>query len=95
MKKQIMWLDETHFKLSGAINRHNCVCYSRENPHVMVEGQLNQLGNWSWVSLSCKGLLGPIFFHTVVTYDLYVTMPRDTILPQLQRWHDNDDLFFR
>jgi hypothetical protein len=48
---QIMWSDEVHFKLSGAVNRYNCVYYSTENPHVTVEGQLNQPGVTVWVGL--------------------------------------------
>jgi len=56
---------------------------------------LNQLGLTVWVGLSCKGVLGPIFIHTTVTHDLYLNMLWDTVLPQLQRQHDNDDFFFQ
>ena len=90
-----MWPDETHFKLSGAINRHNCVCHSRANPHVMIEGQLNQLGITVQACLSCKGLLGPIFSIRLLHNDLSLTMLRDTVLPQLQRQHGNDGLSFQ
>jgi hypothetical protein len=79
---KIMWFDEAHFKFSGAVNWHNCVYYSKENPNVMV-GQLNQPGVTVWAGLSCKGVLGPIFFHTTVTHDLYLNMLRDTVLPKL------------
>ena len=58
---KITWSDEAHFKLSDAVNRHNHVCHSRANPHIMIEGQLNQLGIRIQACLSCKGLLGPIF----------------------------------
>jgi len=40
-------------------------------------------------------VLGPIFFHTTVTHDLYLDMVRDTVLPQLQRQHGNEDFFFQ
>jgi hypothetical protein len=31
---KITWSDETHFKLSGAVNRHNCVYYStKKSPY--------------------------------------------------------------
>lgn len=33
-----------HFKLSGAANQHNSVYHSRENPHVMIGGQLKHQG---------------------------------------------------
>ena len=58
---KITWSDEAHFKLSGAINRHNYVYYSTNIPHVTTEGQLNQPGITVWACLSCKGVLGPIF----------------------------------
>jgi hypothetical protein len=92
---KITWSDEAHFKLSGAVTWHNCVCYSTENPRVTVEGQLNQPGVTVWVGLSYKGVLGPISFHTTLTHDPYLNMLRDTVLPQLQRQHDNDDFFFQ
>jgi len=50
---KIMWSDETHFKLLGAVNRHNCVYYSTKSPHITIEGQLNQLGIRVWADLSC------------------------------------------
>jgi len=40
----ITWSDEAHFKLRGAVNRQNCVYYSTKNPHITIEGQLNQPG---------------------------------------------------
>ena len=58
---EITWSDKAHFKLSGVVNWHNCVYYSRENPHVTKEEQLNQPGIRVWVGLSYNGVLGPIF----------------------------------
>ena len=63
---KITWSDVAHFKLPDAVNRHNCVYYSTENPHVMVEGQLNLPGVTVWAGLSCKGVLGHIFFHKLL-----------------------------
>jgi hypothetical protein len=64
---KITWPVEAHFKLSGAVNRQNCVCYSTKNPQVMIEGQLNQSGITVWAGLLCKGIHGPVFFP----YDCY------------------------
>jgi len=58
---KITWSDETHFKLSVAVIRHNCVYYSTKNPPITIEGQLNQPGIRVWAGLSCKEELGPIF----------------------------------
>ena len=92
---KITWSNEAHIKLSGVVNQHNCVYYSTKNPHVMIEEQLNQPGITLCVGLLCKGTFGHIFFHTTVTHDLYLNMLRDTVLPQLQRQHDNDNFFFQ
>jgi len=53
---KIMWSDEAHFKLSGAVNWHNSVYYSTKNPHVTIGGQLNQPGITVWAGLTCKGV---------------------------------------
>ena len=61
---KIVWSDEATFKLSGSVNRHNCVYYAQENPHLTVDKQLNQPGVMVWASISCKGVIGPVFFKT-------------------------------
>ena len=33
----IVWSHEATFKLSGTVNRHNCVYWSSENPNIHVE----------------------------------------------------------
>ena len=92
---KITWSDEVYFKHSVVVYRHNCVYYSTKNPHITIEEQLNQPGITVRAGLACKGLVGPIFFHTTVTHDLYLNMLLDTVLPQLQKQHDNDDIFFQ
>lgn len=91
----ITWSDESHFKLSGAVNRHNCVYYSTENPHWTIERHLNQPGITVWAAMSCKGVLGPIFFDTSLTHDRYLNMLREFVLPELKRQHDKEDFFFQ
>jgi hypothetical protein len=33
---KIVWSDEANFKLSGAVNRYNCVYYATENPRITI-----------------------------------------------------------
>jgi hypothetical protein len=40
----IIWSDEACFKLSGHVNRHNCMYWADENPHFTIMSQLNQPG---------------------------------------------------
>jgi hypothetical protein len=93
--RNICWSNKANFKLSGAVNRHNCVYYSTENLRVTVQQQLNQHGITVWASLSCKGVIGPIFFNTTVTHNLYLNMLRDTVIQQLQLQHDNEDFYLQ
>ena len=58
-------------------------------------GQLHQPRITVLAGLSYKGVLRPFFFNTNVTHDLYLNMLRDTVLPQSQRQHGNDDVFFQ
>ena len=34
--EKIVWSDEADFTLDGAVNRHNCVIWPYENPHVVL-----------------------------------------------------------
>ena len=34
---KMVWSGEAHIKLNGRVNRHNCVYWAPENPHVHVE----------------------------------------------------------
>jgi hypothetical protein len=46
---KVIWSDEVCFKLSGHVNRHNCVYWANENPDLTIRSQLNQAG----VSMGC------------------------------------------
>ncbi|CAF2853333.1 unnamed protein product [Rotaria sp. Silwood2] len=41
---RIVWTDEATFKLNRHVNRHNCVYYATENPHVVVTQESNATG---------------------------------------------------
>ena len=50
--------------LNGHINRHNCVYWSNENPHAILEKDINLPGVTAWAAISCMGVIGPIFFES-------------------------------
>ena len=56
---KIMWSDEAHFKLSGAVNRHNYVYYSTKNPHVKERRAVDSAGDYH----SVQKVSHMIFFH--------------------------------
>ena len=37
----LVWSDEASFKLNGIVNRHNCVYWSTDNPHITMEQAVN------------------------------------------------------
>jgi hypothetical protein len=40
----IVWAGEVTFKLSSTINRHSCVYWAYENPHIVQEKAVNAPG---------------------------------------------------
>jgi len=48
---RIVWADEANFKLNGHINRHNCVYYAVENPHIVITQDMNALGVTVWAGI--------------------------------------------
>nr|CAI5830231.1 unnamed protein product [Callosobruchus analis] len=69
----IIWSDEAQFKLNGTVNRHNCVYWCEENPHVTIEKAVNLPGVNVWCGLSSRGLIGPFRFEGTVTGINYLT----------------------
>ena len=59
---EIIWSDEASFKLSGHVNRHNCVYWYTNNMHLTLEKQLNQPGINVWGTMSSSGVYGPFFW---------------------------------
>ena len=91
----IVWSDEASFKLSGHINRHNCIYWYGENMHLTLEQQLNQPGVNAWGGISSSGVLGPIFFDGTVTGEKYLEILKNQVVPQLQQQPNSHDLYFQ
>lgn len=81
----ILWSDEATFKLNGTVNRHNCVYWNDQNPHVFMEKELNLPGVCVWAGIHAGGLVGPYFFEGHVTGQSYLEMLED-----LRGQMDND-----
>jgi len=63
---KIIWPEGDCFKLSGHVNRHNCVYWADENPYLTIRSQLNQPGFTVWGAISSESVLGPVFFKVLV-----------------------------
>ena len=88
---KIWWSDEACFKLNGHINRHNCSYWSHDNPHVVLEKEVNLPGVTVWAAMSSNGIIGPFFFDSSVTGELYLDMLKTFFFPQVQ--HERDIRF--
>ncbi|UYV66924.1 hypothetical protein LAZ67_4003355 [Cordylochernes scorpioides] len=91
----IIWSDEAQFKLNGTVNRHNCVYWCEENPHITIEKAVNLPGVNVWCGLSSRGLIGPFRFEGTVTGINYLTMLADSIFPAIRALYGNDDFYFQ
>lgn len=91
---KVVWSDEAQFKLNGTVNRHNCVYWAPENPHVHVDKAVNLPGVTVWCGLSSRGLVGPFFFDGTVTGQVYLGMLRTSILPGVRALYGADDEVF-
>ena len=80
----VWWSDEASFKLNGHINRHNCVYWADENPHKIVEKEVNLPGVTVWAAISSSGLIGPIFFEGTVTSENYLVMLQTHFWPKMR-----------
>lgn len=72
--RSILWSDEAQFKLNGRINRHNCVYWASDNPHVIITEELNVPGVTVWAGIYAGGLVGPYFFDGTVNAENYLDL---------------------
>ena len=87
---KIVWSDEACFKLSGRVNRHNCVYWTAQNPHEVLQKQQKDPGVVVWGGISSDGLIGPFFFDGTVNGANYLEMLETYAVPQLRHiWEMN------
>ncbi|CAF4146178.1 unnamed protein product [Rotaria sp. Silwood2] len=91
---RIVWADEAIFKLNGHVNRHNCVYYAVENPHVIITQEMNSPGITVWAGIWVGGIIGPFFFHGNVTADSYLEMLQKDIVPSISSQMDLEDVVY-
>jgi hypothetical protein len=87
--KKIISIDEANLRLSGHVNRHNCVYWDTENPHIMFDTQLNQSGVSVWGGISSFRILGLCSFKGRMTGDSYLDMLQNYTVPELRMHWDN------
>ena len=90
--ERIVWTDEAKFELSGAVNLHNAVYWSRSNPRQTVETKrVNQQGITIWAGIWSSGRVGPIEIEGRLTATEYLRVLEEQIIPSLG---DTSNLYF-
>jgi hypothetical protein len=77
----VWFSDEAH--LDGVVNKQNVRFWASEHPRVIHEKVHHASRITVWVAISSHGLLGPIFFEETVNTERYLSMLRNTFVPQL------------
>ena len=91
----ILWSDKATFKTNGHVNRHNCVYWSEENPHEIIEKELNVPGITVWGGITSAGLVGPFFFESTVTGASYLKMLQEKVWSVISQREHIGELYFQ
>lgn len=91
---RILWTDEATFKLNGHVNRHNCVYYAVENPHIVITEEMNAPGVIVWAGIWSGGIIGPFFFRDTVTADSYLEKLNKEIVPAIESQMNLRKIFY-
>ncbi|CAF2987141.1 unnamed protein product [Rotaria sp. Silwood2] len=91
---RIVWTDEAIFKLNGHVNRHNCVYYAIENPHIVITEEMNAPGVTVWAGIWVGGIIEPFFFRDNITADSYLETLQENIVPDIAREMHLDETFY-
>ena len=90
----LMWSDEAHFHIDGAVNRHNHHYWSHENPKWLKEEHLHSPRVTVWSAIRQSGIFGPYFFDENVTSERYLTTLQEQFWPAVIGKGDEDTLIF-
>ena len=66
-----VFMDEAYFHLSGYINSQNSRVWCAHNLHVFHESLLHDEKIGVWVGMSCRRIVGPIFFLETLNFQRY------------------------
>ena len=82
----VLWSDESNFKLNGVVNRHNCCYWAPSNPNEQIPIAEKAPGITVWCGIHSGGIVGPFFFEGTVTGARYLGMLEKDLWPIISRW---------
>jgi hypothetical protein len=75
----VWFSDDTWFHLSGYVNSQNTRLWGSENPHALFEETLHSQKVGVFCALSQRRIIGPMFFDTTVTSQMYIELFREFV----------------
>ncbi|XP_023726483.1 uncharacterized protein LOC111874840 [Cryptotermes secundus] len=93
--RNIVWIDEAKFHTSGSVNRYNSVFWRPENPSATIEYVFQSPGVMVWGGVTYKGLISPFFLEGCVSGETYLKLLRESVIPELQRRENFDELLWQ
>lgn len=80
---RIIFSDEAHFHLNGAVNTQNCRVWTCEPPDNVLESPLHCPKVTAWCAMTAGGIIGPFFFQK--SDGTTVTVNKDRYLGMLEK----------
>ena len=78
---RLVFSDEATFHVNGKVNKHNTRIWGTENPHEILEHQLDSLKVTMFCAVSKKTVYGPFFFEGA-------TVTGETYFDILDKWSE-------
>ncbi|PSN49514.1 hypothetical protein C0J52_18947 [Blattella germanica] len=97
----LLMSDETHFHLTGFVNKQNFRYWSDTNPHLLHETPLHSPKVTVWCGVAKFGIIGPYFFQDLqgrtvtVNSERYLEMINTFLVPELRRMGHLDTTWFQ
>ncbi len=84
---KILFTDEAHFHLTGAVNKQNTRYWAPtgDNPQAIEEKPLHEQRVTVWAGVAAWGIVGPFFFDGNVNTARYAEMLNTFLIPTLRR----------
>lgn len=79
--ERVWWSDESHFDVSGYVNKQNWRHWGTDNPHLAIVRPLNPRRLTVWCAISSAGIIGPVIVNGTVTSQKYCEMLNESFIP--------------
>lgn len=90
----IIWSDESVFRVGGFVNRHNCHYWAGEDPKMPTEKLQTRPSVTVWCGMTSDQLLGPIILRDTMNAERYLAMLQDQVWPVVSAWENINDVIF-